>query len=461
MKSELIKKGMLKLMLVLVISWTLSFSACSTASQSKSDDFRVNHPAWLHNATIYEVNIRQFTPEGTFNAFAMHLPRLKELGVDILWLMPIHPIGQVNRKGTLGSYYSIKDYKAVNPEFGTMEDFKALVAQAQSLGFKVILDWVANHTSHDNPLVYSNPEWYDRDSVGNLISPFDWTDVLQLNYDSPELRDYMIGALKFWVQEANIDGYRCDVAYLVPTDFWERARQELDAIKPVFLLAEAEEPELQRRAFNADYAWEFHHLMTDIANGKKSVVDIEKYFVRELARYPKNTIKMHFTSNHDENSWKGTEFERLGKGAKAFAALTFVINGIPLMYNGQEVGFNRRLQFFEKDEIEWVDAGDFTPFYQKLTGLKRDNSALAAGAKGADMERVKTSNDVNIFAFVRKNKQDKVFAIFNLSPLEQTVSLVGTDFVGEYRELFSDENVSLTKGQSLDLKPWDYRIYVK
>lgn len=449
------------LLAAVFISLFLSFASCKTQTAVKVEPFNVQHPEWVANATIYEVNVRQFTPEGTFAAFQEHLPRLKELGIDILWFMPIHPIGEVNRKGTLGSYYSVKDYKGVNPEFGTLDDFKTLVSEAHKHGMKVIIDWVANHTSHDNHLVTDHPEWYTKDSVGNFVSPWDWTDVLDLDFSKPELHDYMIGALKYWVEEANIDGFRCDVAFMVPTEFWNRARKELDAIKPVFMLAEAEEPVLQEFAFDADYGWEFHHIMNEIAKGKKTVLDIDHYLLKDIGRYPKNTIRMHFTSNHDENSWNGTEFERMGKSVKTFAALTFVVPGMPLLYNGQEVAFNRRLEFFEKDLIDWKSNAEFTEFYKVLTQLKKRNTTLLAGLNGADVFRVKTSNDVNIFAFTRENENDKIFAVFNLSPLVQSIELTGESYEGEYTNIFTGEKVTFESGAKMELKPWDLFIFEK
>lgn len=449
------------LLVVVLLTLALTFASCKPEVKVTEEPFTIERVEWSYNATIYEVNIRQFTPEGTFEAFEKHLPRLKELGVKILWLMPIHPIGEVERKGSLGSYYSIKDYKGVNPEFGTFDDFKRLVDKVHELDMKIILDWVANHTAHDNHLVYQHPEWFSRDSLGNLISPFDWSDVVQLDYTNDDMREYMIGALKFWVEEANIDGYRCDVAAMVPTDFWNKARKELDLIKPVFMLAEADVVELQEYAFCADYGWEFHHVMNEVAKGNKTVLDIDEYYQRELATYPINTIRMHFTSNHDENSWAGTEFDRMGKAAKPFAALKFVIPGLPLLYNGQEVGFNRMLKFFEKDEIDWTPNPEFTEFYKTLIELKKSNSALQAAKKGADMFRVKTSNDVNVFAFTRENEVDKVFAIFNFSNLEQKVELRDNAYVGKYKELFSKEEVELTENTSVKLKPWEFFIYVK
>lgn len=274
----------------------------------------------------------------------------EDLGVDILWFMPIHPIGELNRKGSLGSYYSVRDYKAVNPEFGTMEDFKNLVNKAHELGFKVILDWVANHTSFDHQWATDHPEWYTRDEKGNIVSPFDWTDVADLKYDNnPALWDAMIDALKFWVVEANIDGYRCDVAGMVPVAFWEKARTELDAVKPVFMLAEDEgQRDLMKKAFDANYGWEFHHIMNNIAKGEKNAADVWAYFAKEDTLFAPTSFRMMMTSNHDENSWNGTEFERMGDGAKAFAVMAYTIPGFPMMYNGQEVALNKRLLFFEK-----------------------------------------------------------------------------------------------------------------
>ncbi len=453
-------KNLTNLVLAVLLAFLLNFYSCNPIEKPSAKPFTVEHPQWALNATIYEVNIRQYTVEGTFEAFEEHLPRLSEMGVKILWLMPIHPIGELERKGTLGSYYSVKDYKGVNPEFGTMVDFKRLVSKAHSLGMKVIIDWVANHTSHDNHLVYDHSDWYQKDSLGNIISPFDWTDVAQLDFDNAELRDYMIEALKFWVTEADIDGFRCDVAAMVPTDFWNRARAELDEIKPVFMLAEADALELQEHAFDCDYSWELHHIMNSIAQGKMSVLDLKSYFKKELASYPKNTIRMQFTSNHDENSWSGTEFERMGvKASQAFAALTFTIPGLPLIYSGQEVAFNRRLQFFDKDLIDWDSNHPYIEFYCNLIGLKNRNSTLWAGESGADMVRISTTNDVNVFAFIRKNDNDQLIAIFNLSNLKQRIVIEDEEVEGNYIELFSQEEISFGEHNEMDLEPWQFFIY--
>ncbi|HLW07104.1 MAG TPA: alpha-amylase family glycosyl hydrolase, partial [Marinilabiliaceae bacterium] len=358
------------------------FFSCQTASKPSVEPKNVSKTPvseWSKDAVIYEVNTRQYTEAGTFEAFEAHLPRLKELGVDILWFMPIYPIGEKNRKGTLGSYYSIRDYQAVNPEFGTMEDFKSLVQKAHELDMKVILDWVANHTSWDHEWITTHPEWYTKDSIGNMIAPFDWTDVAQLDYTQEGVRTAMKSALNFWVNETDIDGYRCDVAGMVPVDFWESAAEELNAIKPIFMLAEDEaETDLLLKAFNANYGWEFHHIMNDIAKDDKTAVDATEYLQNITNKYPKGAYPMQFTSNHDENSWNGTTHERMGDAANTFAALTFVVEGMPLIYNGQEAGLNKRLEFFEKDFIDWSDLSA-SQLYSQLIKLKKENKALWNG----------------------------------------------------------------------------------
>ncbi len=447
--------------LIVSLSAILSTTSCNSKKEISQEAFKVVHNEWIYKSTIYEVNVRQYTPEGTFKAFENHLPRLKELGVDIIWFMPIHPIGVVNRKGSLGSYYSVKDYLAVNPEFGSIDDFKNVVAKAHELGMKVIIDWVANHTSHDAVLINDHPDWYVRDSSGKVISPFDWSDVAKLDYSKSELRQYIIDAMKFWIKDAGIDGFRCDVAAEVPTDFWNDARKQLDAIKPVFMLAESDKPELQQFAFDTDYGWEFHYIMNQIAKGKMSAPEIEKYLLKNITNYPKNAIKLNFITNHDENSWNGTEFERMGSAVKTFAALSFVMPGMPLIYSGQEVGFNKRLKFFDKDEISWNDSLGLTPFYKKLVDLKRNSSVLAAGEKDADIFRIKSSNDSCVFAFTRTNETEKLFAIFNLTANEQKISFEGDEYIDSYADFMTSETRLFTKGEEISLKPWEFFIYVK
>ena len=318
------------------------FAAC----KQKPMDVKANYPDWAKNAVIYEVNTRQYTPEGTFKAFETSLPRLKDLGVDILWFMPIHPIGIKDRKipegmkESLGSYYSVKDYKGVNPEFGTQADFKSLVDKAHEMGFKVIIDWVANNSSRDNAWITEHPDWYMHDSTGKILAPFDWTDVAKLNYSNKEMRAAMIDAMKYWVVNCNIDGFRCDVAGEVPRDFWEDARKEIETIKPMLMLAENEDkPELCIKAFDANYGWAMcNGTFVRVSNGKDSVEAIIKTQQKIDSTFPANAMKMNFITNHDENSWNGTAQEKFGSGVNAFAVLTYTLPGIPLIYSGQEAG---------------------------------------------------------------------------------------------------------------------------
>ncbi len=421
----------------------------------------VVHPEWSKSANIYEVNIRQYTPEGTFTAFQQHLPRLKELGVKILWLMPVNPVGEKNRKGTLGSYYAVRDYKAVNPEFGTMDDFKQLVSKAHELGFKIILDWVANHTAWDNPWITEHPEWYTVDSLGKLVSPFDWTDVADLNYENKVLWDEMISALKFWITEADVDGYRCDVAGMVPNEFWERARKELDELKPVFMLAEAEQPDHHIRAFDMSYAWELHHIYNSIAKGEKNANDLMSYFNKQDTLFPTDAYRMNFITNHDENSWKGTEMKRMGEAVNTMAVLSYTLPGMPLLYSGQEVGLNKMLRFFEKDTIIWDVTSPLPEFYKKLNQLKKENQAIWNGQSGGILQRIKTSNDSVVFAFTREKESNKVFTLTNLSANQILVKLTGDQFVGEYTELFSGDEKTFKKKSSVELTPWQYLVYIK
>ena len=422
----------------------------------------VRHPEWSRNLSIYEVNVRQFSPGGTFKEFEGHLQRLKDMGVGIIWFMPIHPIGADNRKGSLGSYYSVKDYTGVNPEFGTLEEFKALVGEIHDMGMYVIIDWVANHSAWDNAIAETHPEWYTQDIGGNIVPPNnDWTDVADLNYSSPELWRYMIDAMKFWVKEVGIDGFRCDVAGMVPMEFWNVARAELDKIKPVFMLAEWETPEHHEYAFDTTYGWDFYHLMNKLAERLVPASAIGTYLEREASVYPEDAYRMYFTSNHDVNSWEGTTFERLGDGTAVFAVLAATLDGIPLVYSGQEAGLDRRLEFFEKDEIEWKDHR-LAEVYATLLNLKMDNKALWNGTAGGDVTWVHTSNDGAVFAFVRKMEGDKVLVITNLSNVEQEVRMSGNSHLGGYTDVFATdgrEDTYFTGTETVKLGPWDYKVY--
>ncbi|HMN18024.1 MAG TPA: alpha-amylase family glycosyl hydrolase [Ignavibacteriaceae bacterium] len=416
-------------------------------------------PGWAKNSTIYEVNIRQFSKEGTFKSFQQHLPRLKELGVDILWLMPINPIGKLNRKGTLGSYYSVKDYVDVNPEFGTKEDFKTLVDEIHNHGMHVIIDWVANHTAWDNKWVKTNPEFYTKDSSGNFVPPVpDWSDVIDLNYDNKELWKEMISALKYWVSEFDIDGYRCDVAGMVPIEFWNEVRTELDKIKPVFMLAEWDTPEMHKFAFDMTYDWDLHKIFNGVYAKERSSSDIIKHILNDQKKYPDYAYRMQFTSNHDENSWNGTEYERLGKAAEVFAVLTYVIPGMPLIYNGQEIGFNKRLEFFEKDSIIWKE-NKFEKLYKNLNELKEKNKALWAGIESGSIDFINNNNDILI---IRRSKENKeVIGFFNLTEKETEANTRLEKASGVYISFNNDQQIELNGNFQLKLKPWSYIIFYK
>ncbi|MBR0322812.1 MAG: alpha-amylase, partial [Bacteroidales bacterium] len=354
----------------------------------------------LENSVVYEMNVRQYTPEGTFAAAQQELPRLKELGIDILWLMPIHPIGVKERKGTLGSYYAIADYKAINPEFGTMEDFENFLAEAHKLGFRVILDCVANHTSPDAKWINECPaDWYMRDENGNTVVNYDWYDIAELNYDKREVWDAMADQMRFWM-EKGVDGFRCDMACEIPLEFWQETISALRTDYPgMYMLAEGEEPKLHSLSgFNSSYAWELHHMLNAIARGEKNIPELLEYIQKDAERHPADAFRLMFTSNHDENSWAGTEFERMGDAAKLMAVLTFTLpNGQPLIYTGQEMGWNKRFEFFEKDPIPAWEKNEYFDFYKWLIDIRHDNPALAAGDKGGVFEIVSTDDSTLVF----------------------------------------------------------------
>ena len=442
----------------------MAMYSCHTEAQKSVQTTSVglaNYPDWSKNAVMYEVNVRQYTPEGTFKAFETHLARLKEMGVDILWFMPIYPISEKNRKGGLGSYYSIRDYKATNPEFGTMDDFKALVTQAHQMGFKVMLDWVGNHSGWDNQWIVDHKDWYTQDSLGNVIPPNpDWHDVADLNYDNKGLRHAMLDAMKFWVKDVNIDGYRCDYAGGVPSDFWETARKALDSIKPVFMLAENQDQmDLMNKAFNINYGWSFHHMMNDVAQGKKTAQSIDSLLILTASTYPKNTYSLQFTSNHDENSHNGTEYERLGEAVKTMAVMTFTVPGMPLIYTGQEAGLNKRLLFFDKDSVDWSNL-EMQQFYKRLIQLKKVQPALWNGAAGGQLTIVPTTMPKKVLAFTRVKDNSQILAIFNLTA-QPVNAIIQLPQAGDYKEYFSGEAKKLKKGTTITLEKWGVRIYIR
>ncbi len=443
---------------------TVLSAAALLAGCADKQTCRTAHPEWTYNSVVYEMNVRQSTPEGTFAAAEERLPELRDLGVDIVWLMPIHPIGEKGRKGSLGSYYAIRDYYAVNPEFGTMADFEHFLAAAHSLGLRVILDCVANHTSPDAAWVDEKPkDWYIRDSLGNTVVEYDWTDIAKLNYENADLRKEMKRMLRYWVDKG-VDGFRCDMAMLVPTDFWSDAFAEIRAVNPeLYLLAEGERPDLHTEAgFDASYTWELHHLMNDVAQGKKTAADIVDYVARDAEQSPREAFRLMFTSNHDENSWAGTEFERMGDAAEVMAVLTYLLpNGQPLIYTGQEFGFNRRFAFFDKDCLDDRTPNGFTEFYRRMNALRHDNPALDAGEAGAPMRLLPHDDAERLLAFVRENGDNSVVALLNLSPETVVAKPDFTGAEGEYTDFSTGERRTVSVGDEYEMKGWSYIILTR
>jgi glycosidase len=414
-------------------------------------------PDWIKQSNIYEVNVRQYTPEGTFKAFSTSLPRLKEMGVDILWFMPVTPISKKDRKGKLGSYYAVANYRTINPEFGTMDDFKELVKQAHSSGFKVIVDWVANHTGADHPWLSTHKDFYMLDSAGNARYAFDWSDTRELNYDNEAMRDSMIESMKYWVRETDIDGFRCDVANEVPADFWKDCITQLRAIKPLFMLAEGDKPELHKAGFDASYFWDMFHAMIKVAAGQRNALSLDSVMNRYDTTFPADAALMYFTSNHDENSWNKSDFGTFpGLKHDAFAVFTQTMKqSIPLIYSGQEEPVLRAIPFFEKDSIAF---GKFkrAKLYSTLLHLRKSNAALATDAA---YKRVSVGNDKALFAYVRAKGNEKILVILNLSNSEQKITIADQQLTGEPMNIFMGVKEKLTMNHSFNIEPWGYIVY--
>ncbi|HTN35977.1 MAG TPA: alpha-amylase family glycosyl hydrolase [Arachidicoccus sp.] len=378
----------------------------------------IRYPAvdWLAGANIYEVNIRQYTPEGTFKAFAKHLSRLKEMGVAILWFMPITPISQQKKKGSLGSYYACSSYTDINPEFGNKEDFKALIDQAHSLGFKVIIDWVANHTGWDH-LWTSNPDWYRKDAQGNFTEIHGWDDVIDLNYDNMEMQSAMIEAMKYWIGLFDIDGFRCDMAHLVQLEFWSKARRSCEKIKKLLWLGECDEDNYSE-VFDITYSWRWMHATENYAKDPGNFDQI-KASLDGYYHLPPEAQKLYFTSNHDENSWNGTEYEKYGPLlSKTWAAFSFLFPGVPLIYSGQELPNKKRLLFFDKDQIEWSSTPipQLAAFYSTLCTIRKSHPVYK---DGMTMQWIKTEGGDSVLAFYLQRQQHKALILLNLSDTDQ------------------------------------------
>jgi glycosidase len=436
---------------LLVVSATFSQKAKITSVAAID-----GHPAWIMQGNIYEVNVRQYTKEGTFNAFAKHLDRLKQMGVQTIWFMPINPISKVDRKGTLGSYYAVSDYTAINPEFGTLGDFKNIVNAIHAKGMKVIIDWVPNHTGGDNRWLTEHPDFFERDSTGKAAVPYDWADTRQLDYKNPVMEDSMIGAMKYWVSNSNIDGFRCDVAWNVPASFWKKCIPQLRKMKSIFMLAEGDKPYLDRSGFDACYPWEMFHMMVSIAAGQRPAFGLDSIRHKYDDVYPKNGLELYFTSNHDENSWNKADYGTMpGPVHAPFAVFTqTMVRGVPLIYSGQEEPVLRPLQFFEKDPITF---GKYqrAAFYKTLLNLRKRNVALAANAS---FRKVKVGDENALYAYVREKAGKKVLVILNLSGKEQNVQVQDKSLFGSTFNVFTGKKENLSNKQ-WTMKPWGYAVY--
>jgi glycosidase len=427
-------------------------------------------PDWAKNVSIYQVNTRQFSTEGTFSQVTKELERIKELGCDIIWLMPIHKIGTKNRKGSLGSPYAVQDFYSVNPEFGNEDDLTALVNVAHTLGLKVILDWVPNHSAWDNHLVSEHPEWYARDYKGDFrpCPWWDWDDIIEFDYNNGDLRQYMVDAMSYWVREFDIDGFRCDVAGYVPNDFWRQAREALDAIKPVFMLAEWENRDMHEHGFDMTYAWSWNEVLHDIVQKKQGLDKMRKYYSWNERAWPKEAMRMTFISNHDENAWEGTPDEKFGESQKACIVLSCLGEGMPLIHNGQEAGESKRLAFFERDPIDWKPH-PIGELYAYLLKLRKRYSALWNAEHGALMIQVPNTGHERVLSFVREDEQSKWFLVFNFSDQETEVSFKEPLYIDTYTDITAVQlwsskkttSIEFSETSTLSLQPRAYRIFMR
>lgn len=471
---------------ILLLMSLLLLQSCKEASQentvftaNQQQELAPVSDQMMESAVIYEANIRQYSSQGDFASFTKDIPQLKELGVDIIWLMPIHPISEVKRKATpdlsiediedpqerekyLGSYYAIADYTGINPEFGSEQDFRELVETAHNNGIYVILDWVANHTGWDHHWLEEHPEYYTRDQQGNVIDPIDpstgeswgWTDVADLNYDNKDLWAAMISEMRYWVEEFDVDGFRADVAGEVPTEFWEEAVSSIEEVKPLFMLAESEKKSLFYEAFDMGYNWEGHHLKNQLAQGEIDVLVWDDYMKKIDTTYQEDDFLMNFVTNHDENSWAGTVRDRMGDAAETFVALSYTIPGMPLIYSGQEYDLDHQLKFFEKDSIPKTK-GVMWPLLEKLGALKNTSKALHGGKNAASYTRLETSNDANILAFLREKDGERVIFISNLSQEPRSFTVAAE---GQFTDYMASEAYEMTPEGELQFDAWEFKI---
>jgi len=418
-------------------------------------------PDWLRDGVIYEVFPRAFSADGNFKGIIPQLDRLKDLGVNVLWLMPIHPVGKLKAKGTLGSPYAVRDYDAINPEYGTGEDLKQLIAAAHKRGMKVFIDIVANHTSWDSNLISQHPDWYTHDAAGKIVPPNpDWVDVADLDYSNPALRQYMSGMLVRWLRDYGLDGFRCDYASGVPTDFWESVRPELDRVRPgLAFLAEADDPALLRSAFDVDYAWDFYHAMSDALAGRAPASSVRAVWERAEASYPRGALRLRFSDNHDQ--LRATAQSGL-PAALAASAVMFTLDGVPLLYNGMEVGDTTESAapaLFERAPILWEMAErrpKVAPYYRALAALRRAHPAFTRGA----VRWLRNSDEQRVLSYERAGAGETLVVVVNLSSVGYA-GVVETA-AGEYRDITPDWQSTGKRAATLPavfLAPWEFRVF--
>ncbi len=417
---------------------------------------------FINNSNIYEVNLRQYTAAGTFNAFLAELPRLKDMGVQILWFMPITPISKKNRKGELGSYYACSDYVSVNPEFGSLDDLKNLLKHAKAMGFKIMMDWVANHTGWDHVWTISNPEFYLKDNDnGDFKRAEGMEDIIELDFSNTALRKAMINAMEFWISECDIDGFRCDLAFWVQLDFWVEARSALEQTKTLFWLGEfdpLDKPEYCT-VFDAVYTWTWMHKTETFYKERPGLEFLKDVLRRYDAVCNKDHIPLWFTSNHDENSWNGTEYEKYGDMTKTLAVFSFTWEGISMIYSGQELPNRKRLKFFEKDNIEWAPQCELHEFYKTLLTLHTHHPALRAADAVVANIFLQTNAEANVLAYERKSRNNSVLVLLNLSDaaIKCNINTVGVE--GDYTDVFTKTTFFINAETTFNLPPWGFLLY--
>lgn len=447
----------MKKIFILLFLFTCTLSFSQGTKQINKVKRVSGHPAWIMQGNIYEVNIRQYTEEGTLNAFAKHLDRIKAMGVQTVWFMPINPISKLDRKGSLGSYYAVSDYTAFNPEYGTMDEWKQVVKSIHQKGMKVIIDWVPNHVGADNRWLTEQPGFFVKDANGNAAVAFDWADTRQLNYKNPVMQDSMIAAMKFWLTKTGIDGFRCDVAWNVPASFWSKCIPALTKLKPdLFMLAEGDSAYLPKSGFDAVYPWHMFHKMVDVAKGARPAISLDTMLNEIKTMYPANTLQMYFTSNHDENTWNSSDFGTFPGAVHApFAVFTqTMFNSVPLIYSGQEEPVLRAIKFFDKDPMTFKKL-EREKFYKTLLALRKRNPALTVNAS---FKKIEAGDEKAVYAYVREKSGKKVLVILNLSASEQAITIKNKSLLGNPYNVFMGAKEKLTD-KPWNIEPWGYALY--